>query len=201
MWLLTVASGVCVGVEDSGSSSHGDTVGEGSAFGVTKNGDSLCSIPLKRSKNSISSKYCNWFSHIGVTSQPYLYKFFKLVLIKLNYQSEEREARQDPYSYLNLRSNSNTSYSVLRLPLKVLKKIYWRNCKFFFTYNVIYTSPLIRIKNFFFVKYCNRITVKRFITMWLCIFNNKIILRVVIINFRMVPINVLSVGEFFRHPI
>ena len=48
--------------------------GEGSAFGVTTDGDSITSIPHKRSKNSISSKYSNWFSHIGVTSQSYLSK-------------------------------------------------------------------------------------------------------------------------------
>ena len=74
MWLLTVATGVRFGVEQPGSSGHGDTTGEGSAFGVNTDGDSICSIPHQRSKNSISSKYSNWFSHIGVTSQSYLYK-------------------------------------------------------------------------------------------------------------------------------
>ena len=65
-----------VGVEGSGSSSHGDSVGEGSAFGVTNNCDSMCFIPHKRSKISNSSKFCSWFSYIGVTSQSYLYIFF-----------------------------------------------------------------------------------------------------------------------------
>ena len=74
MWLLTVATGVRFGVEQPGSSSHGDTAVEGSAFGVITDGDSICSITHKRSKISISSKYSNWFSHIGVTSQSYLYK-------------------------------------------------------------------------------------------------------------------------------
>ena len=36
----------CVEVEKSGSSSNGDTVGEGSYFGVTYGGDSMCSISL-----------------------------------------------------------------------------------------------------------------------------------------------------------
>ena len=76
MWLFTVSTGVRFGVEQPGSSSNGDTAGEGSAFGVTTDGNSICSIPHKRSKNSISSKYSNWFSHIGVTSQSYLYKIF-----------------------------------------------------------------------------------------------------------------------------
>ena len=37
-----------VAVEEYGSSSHGDTVGEGSAVGVFNNGDSICSIPHER---------------------------------------------------------------------------------------------------------------------------------------------------------
>ena len=48
--LLTVATGVSVGVEQSRSSSHGDTTGVGSAFGANNNFNSICSIPHKRSK-------------------------------------------------------------------------------------------------------------------------------------------------------
>ena len=42
--------GVRVGVDESASSSHDDTVGEGSDFVVTNNGDSICSISQKLSK-------------------------------------------------------------------------------------------------------------------------------------------------------
>ena len=131
MWLLLVASGVCVGVEDSGSSSHGDTLGDGSALGITKKGESIYSIPLKLSKkfNFFKVLYLV-FTHRSNITTVFTQKFFLLVLIKLNYQSEEQEARQDSYNYQNLWGKSNTSYSILRLPLKVLKKVYWINKKF-----------------------------------------------------------------------
>ena len=58
MWLVTVTTGVRVGVEQPGSSSHGDTAGEGPACGDT-NDDSICSIPYKQRNNSISLKYFN----------------------------------------------------------------------------------------------------------------------------------------------
>ena len=84
MWLLTVATGVRVGVEQSGSSSHGDTVGEISAFVVTLIGDSTWSIRHNRSKKSI------------------------LILLKLKKQSEGREARQCLYIFRDLKGKSNT---------------------------------------------------------------------------------------------
>ena len=81
-----------VGVEQPGSSSHGDTAGEGSV-----------PFPINDQKFQFLSKFSNWFSHIGVTSQSYLYKnFFLMVLIKLKYQPEEQEVSQDPYIYQNL---------------------------------------------------------------------------------------------------
>ena len=86
-----------VGVEQTGSPSHGDTLGEASVFEVTV---PLRLISNKRSQKSISLKY--WFSRIGVTSQSYLTKFFLLVLTELNYHSEEQEARQDPYDFQSL---------------------------------------------------------------------------------------------------
>ena len=57
-WRLTVVTGVRVGVEQPGSSSHGDTARKGSVFEVINDGDSIYSILHKPSKNSNSLKFC-----------------------------------------------------------------------------------------------------------------------------------------------
>ena len=82
-------TGVRVGNEQPGSSSHGDTAGEDSACGVTNDSDWIYSIPHKPPKNSIQLKYGNWFSYIGVTTQSYLNKKKIANLIKLKYQSKQ----------------------------------------------------------------------------------------------------------------
>ena len=74
IWLFTVATEVRLGVEKPGSSSHCDTAGEGSAFGVADDGDSICSIPQEWSIKPILLKYYSGLSQKGVTSQSYIYK-------------------------------------------------------------------------------------------------------------------------------
>ena len=78
-----------VGVKKSGSSSHGDTVGEESSFGVTNNGDTNCSYAHKPSKNSMSSKYCNWFSKNfnQISNFLVLKKLLVYLLLKLIFES------------------------------------------------------------------------------------------------------------------
>ena len=75
---------VLLAIEQPGSSSHGDTVVEESAFVVTKNGDSICSIPHKQSKIQFIIVLLVNFIHGSNITIVFIQFFSGLVIVEIS---------------------------------------------------------------------------------------------------------------------